>query len=43
MGSLYHYPLPNAPTHPPQLFVVQVLHFVIKLNGHFDVVGKVLL
>jgi len=36
-------PLPNAPTHPPQLFIVQVWHFVIKLNGHFDVVDKVLL
>ena len=42
-GTLCHYPFPNAPTHPPQLFIVQVLHFVIKLNGHFDVVGKVLL
>ena len=39
-------PLPFAqcpPSHPPQLFIVQVLHFVIKLNGHFDVVDKVLL
>ena len=34
---------PMPPTHPPHLFIVQVWHFVIKLNGHFDVVDNVLL